>query len=252
MDSQVSLAGLFELGTHRGNSRSKLNSRLKKRIFGFTNGLCVVDLVQTIDSLTSVSDFLYKLGQKRRQVIIIGTSDHIKDLIPDFAKSFNIDGGMPFVNNRWLGGTLTNWSTVKKTLKTLEKLESYEQNEEFYKKLARNEQLNIQKEKTKITKFFAGLKNLKNNHPGAVLLLDAAVNPVTIKEAQAVKVPVIAFTNTSIKLLPDNLDTTVVCNVNSTNTVKFLISTLSESYNKGLSVGIEMKEEAQKETKVKE
>lgn len=237
---QISLMNLFETGTHRGNSRSKLNPRLRSKVYGFSSGLCVIDLVKTIESVETVSNFLFKLGEQRKQLLIVGTSDHIKETVPRYAGSFD-SGQMPYVNNRWLGGTLTNWSTIKKTLKTLEKLEDILNNTEFYNSLTRNEQLNLQKEKFRVSRFFDGLKVLRNNRPGAVVILDGANNPIAVKEAELMKVPVVLLTNTSVKTLPNDISKTVVCNIYSVNTVEFITKYMINAYNLGYKKGAENK-----------
>lgn len=229
---------LFELGTQRGNSRSKLNPKLKKRVFGFTQGLCIIDLVQTIDSISKTADFLSSLAEKKRQILLVGTSDHIKDSLSSYAAKFN-SGLMPYINYRWLGGTLTNWSTIKKTLKTLEKLDNILENKEFFEKLSRNEQLNVIKKQERVAKFFAGLRPLRSNRPGAVIVVDGPNNAIAIKEAESVGVPVIVLTNTSIKILPKDLSNTITCNIHSISSVDFILNYLIESYNKGFAVGNE-------------
>jgi small subunit ribosomal protein S2 len=228
---------LFEVGAHRGNKKSKLNPKLKSRVYGFNNNLCLINLVETNNSIEACAEMMYKLGQKRKQVLLVGTSKHIKDLVPDFAAKFQ-NGPMPYVDNRWLGGTLSNWSTIKKTLKTLEKLESYEENKEFFGKLARNEQLNIGRKKAKISKLFKGLVNLKNNRPGTVLILDANNNDIAIKESDGIKVPVLTISNTNTLSLPENLKYTIVSNTNSINSISLITDFLIEAYNEGLAAGI--------------
>jgi small subunit ribosomal protein S2 len=241
----LSLMSLFEIGAHRGGGKSKLNPKLKNKVYTIQNAMCVVDLVKTITSVEEITEFLFKLGQRKRQVLIVGTSEHIKQIVPEIASKFTI-GEMPFINHRWLGGTLTNWSTIKKTLKTLEKLENIEKDEAFFKELARNEQLNVQNKQKKISKFFVGLKNMKSNRPGAVIVLDTAANAIAIKEAQAMKVPVISLASTSTKFLPNDLSKVVVCNTNSSNTVKLVLEQFVEAYNAG-SASPFVKEEDKKE-----
>lgn len=230
--SSLSLMSLFEVGSHRGASKSKLNPRLKSKVFSIQKGLCVIDLVQTIDAINKASEFFYNLGKTRKQVLIVGTFDHIKDYVPELSNQFS-GSPMPFVNYRWLGGTITNWSTIKKTLKTLEKIENIENNQEFYNSLTRNEKLNLRTKKKRISKFFEGLKNLKNNKPGAVLVLDTYFNAISIREAQIASVPVIAFSNTNSKYLPFSLDKLILCNTNSKATVEFICNQLVEAYNQG-------------------
>jgi small subunit ribosomal protein S2 len=236
MSSQISLMNLFEVGAARGNSRSHLNPRLKNRVYGYSQGLCVIDLAETLTSLEKAKTLLQTTGERRKQVLIVGTSRHLQDKTAEYAGSFG--SGAPYVNNRWLGGTITNWSTIRKTLKSLEKLENIESNEEFFSKLARNEQLNVQKEKARMEKFFGGLRTLKSNRPGAIIVLDTPANPVAIKEAESMNVPVIALTNTSVSYLPQSLTHTILFNNYSLNALDMVVSELTSAYNQGLEAQV--------------
>jgi small subunit ribosomal protein S2 len=249
-NKQLSLIDLFKVGAHRGNSKSKLNPRLKKYIYGVENGLCLIDLVETKNSIDTVEAFMKKLGQRKKQVLLVGTSKHLQEAVSEFAKDF-AGGEMPYINNRWLGGTLTNWATIRKTLKTLEKLENIVSNKSFFDKLSRNEQLNMQREVKKLSKFFGGLKTLKNNRPGAVLVLDSNSNAVAIKEADVVKVPVVALSNVNTKILPKSIDNVIVTNTNSTNTVDLILKRLINSYNEGFENALPVKKEVSEEEKAK-
>jgi small subunit ribosomal protein S2 len=232
--NEISLMSLYQVGAQRGNRKSRLNPRLKNAVYGFNKGICLIDLVKTQNSMGECASLLQRLGQKKKQVLIVGTSKHLKEEIQNFAKQFG-DSGMPFVNSRWLGGTISNWSTIKKTLKTLEKLEKIEENKEFFGKLSKNEQLNILRKKEKINKFFEGLVNLKNSRPGALIVLDAAENPIAIREADSMGIPVIALTNTSSTTLPQSLKYTIVSNVHSLKAVQLIMSHLVEAYNNGFN-----------------
>jgi small subunit ribosomal protein S2 len=229
--NQISLMSLFQVGAHRGNRKSKLNPRLRTKVHGFAKGLCQIDLAKTNTSVDLAADILKKLGSKKRQVLVVGTSKHISPLVEDFSKKFTLP--MPYVNNRWLGGTLTNWSTIRKTLKDKEKKEKIKANADFFSKLARNEQLGIDRELIKLRSIFDGLVPMKTNRPGAIIVLDADENKVSIQEAQVLGVPVIALTNTSTVFLPNNLDSTICINTNSTKAVDLVLAHLVESYNSG-------------------
>jgi small subunit ribosomal protein S2 len=242
MAQSLSLMNLFEVGAYRGNGRSKMNAKLKSRIYAYKNGLCIIDLVQTLETIERVNDFIEKLGQQKKQILVVGTSEHIKKLVPDFAAKFGSQG-MPYINNRWLGGTLTNWMTIKKTLKTLDKLESIEANQEFFHQLARNEQLNVQKKKAKVENFFGGLKKIKSNHPGAILVLDAPNNPVAIKEAESMGVPIIALTNTSVPYLPKDISNVILVNIYSSNAIDLVMEQFVNSYVNGLETSANIKPE---------
>lgn len=233
---QLSLMQLFQVGAHRGSSKSKLNPKLKSSVYGVENGLCLINLVETNKSIQTAANLIRTLGMKKRQILVVGTSKHLQNLTVSTAAKFVSPA--PYVNFRWLGGSLTNWSTIKKTLKTLEKLENIENNKEFFQKLTRNERLAIQRDKTKISRFFSGLVNLKNNKPGALLVLDVANHSVPILEAQKMGIPVIALTSTASKFLPEKLDTTIVTNIFSIKAVELILDNLVESYNEGYQAGI--------------
>ncbi len=231
---QISLMHLFSLGAHRGNKKSALNPRLKKRVYGVNKGLSVIDLVETKASLERCARLLDKIGQKKGQLLVVGTSVHTKKIVEDFVSKVT-NGQAAYVNYRWLGGTLTNWSTIRKTLKTLDKTKSMVSDRDFFDRLSRNEQLALSRKLVKLEKFFNGLTVLKNNKPSAVIVLDAKDNPVAIKEAEAMKIPVIAITNTNVGVLPEDLQYTIVCNTSSINCLKLIMEVLSDAYNEGFN-----------------
>jgi small subunit ribosomal protein S2 len=240
---KLSLMSLFEVGAHRGNKKSKLNPKLRKSVFGTDKGMTLIDLVKTKDSLEKVSSLFYSLGSKKKQILIVGTSKHLTVKTQEISEQFKPEQ-MPYVNHRWLGGTLTNWPTIKKTLNTLEKLRNIEGDANFLSKLSKNERLSIKRKKEKIERFFAGLTKLKSNKPAAVFVLDTPENDIAIKEAEIMNIPVIALTNTSTTFLPSSLDNTIVCNINSINTIELVLNLLVESYNEGYKDSIEIKEDS--------
>jgi small subunit ribosomal protein S2 len=231
--SAISLMSLYQVGAHRGGKKSKLNPRLKSQVYGFNRGLCLIDLAQTSDTMNRIEQLVKKVGSKKRQILIVGTSKHVKKIVPEYSEKF-LAGPMPYVNSRWLGGALTNWPTVKKTLKTLENLNKIIENEEFFTKLSKNEQLNIVRKRDKINKFFEGLAYLKHNRPGAVLVLNASEDPIAIAEADTKGVPVISFSSTSTTNLPNSLDYNLTTNIHSINAIRLFMDRIVESYNQGV------------------
>jgi len=249
--SAVSLMSLYKVGAHRGNRKTRLNPRLKNRIYGFKQDLCLIDLAKTQDSLVAAQKLLYTLGSRKKQVLIVGTSKYARMSVPKYAAAFST-GPMPYVNSRWLGGTVTNWQTIKKTLKTLEKLKKIIENEEFFNKLSKNERLNVVRRHEKISKFFAGLSYLKSNCPGAVIVLNASDDPIAIQEADVSGIPVIALSNTSTLSLPKDLSYTIIMNNHSIKAVDLVAEQLIEAYNKGSEnqVTSEVTQAKPEETKV--
>lgn len=230
--SQISMMELFKVGAHRGNKKQKLNPKLKSYVYGSANGLSLIDLAKTQEVLSKIADLAFKLGKTRKQILFVGTEKHVQEVVKEAAGK-TTPKQSPFVNQRWLGGTLTNWSTVKKTLKTLEKNQKIIENKEFFDTLSRNEQLSLTRETEKLNLIFGGLANLKSNRPGAVFILDGQNNYVAMNEAKTVNVPIISLISTATQTLPESLDYTVVSNNNSTKFVQIVADLVVESYNKG-------------------
>ena len=230
MTSQLSLMDLYQAGAHRGGKKSSINPSIRSRVHSFRSGIAVVDLAQTNTQLKAATEVMAKVGASRKPILIVGTSPHINEYVVEISKKF-ASGPQPYVDHRWLGGTLTNWMTIKKTLKTLDKLRNIIQDGEFFDKLARNEQLRLKRQETKISRTFGGLTTLKSNRPGAVFVLDADVNQNAIKEADIMNVPVVAFGSTAIPHLPKDPKKTVIFNTYSINAVELLTNALLEAYN---------------------
>jgi small subunit ribosomal protein S2 len=237
--SQISLMDLFKVGSHRGNKKQKLNPKLRSFVYGAKQGLSLIDLAKMQDSLARIEELLFSLGKTRKQVLIVGTQKHVQTKVKELAAAMGAKG-MPFINQRWLGGTLTNWATVKKTLKTLEKNEKILENAEFFATLSRNEQLNITRETEKLRQIFGGLVDLRSNRPGAVLVLDGENNHVAIQEADAMKVATISLLNTASVSLPSHLDFALVCNNNSKLLIDLLSGRFADAYNNGLAEAAEV------------
>lgn len=244
----ISLINLHKVGAHRGGKKSSLNPKLKPFVYGYNNGLCLIDLTKSSDSLKQVEDLARKLGTKKRQILLVSTSKHLKKIVSDYANQFST-GVMPFVNSRWLGGSLTNWLTIKKTLKLLDNLTKIIDNEEFYKKLTKNEQLNTVRKRDKIFKFFEGLVHLRHSSPGAIIVLNSNDDPIAIAEAEKKGIPVISFSSTSTKHLPKSLDHHIVTNVYSVNAIKLFMNRIISAYNEGVQIGVAQQQSSTEDKK---
>ena len=246
MKTKLSLMDLYSVGAHRGNHKSRQNPKLKSYIHSVDrNQICIIDLVKTIESLNKAMDLMESLALKKRQVFVVGTSKYLGTYTTDFIKAF-VSEPMPYVDNGWVGGTLTNWTTVRKTLKTLDKLENIKNNAKFYDELSRNEQLGIDRELEKKLARFGGLKNLKTNRPGAILILDTVKNQNAILEAEVNNVPIISLTNLNTVLLPKSLEHSIIFNNTSMEAVKMITGELLNAYNSGFEQGSVLAEENNK------
>lgn len=227
MKTAISLIDLFKRGCHKGRSKSKTFPKMSQYIFGYSQGMSIIDLVKTKDSLDKTLDFVYKLGETNRQILIVGTSKHISDLVVSY--SAKMGTGMPFVSWRWLGGTLTNWDTIKKTLKTLSKFKALRDDKDEIATLKKKERLSINRKIEKLELIFGGLVNLKNNRPAAILVLDPTKDDLAVKEAGGI--PVIGLANTNEN--PLGVDYLIPSNTYSRAFVDFFLEKVVESYNAG-------------------
>lgn len=238
MSSNLSLMNLFQTGAQRGNSKSKLNPKLAKYVYTVKDQICFWDLVKVKKNIDEAILLMNKNGSKKRQILLVGTSHHVKGLVESVSKEF-LNEEMPYVCNRWIGGTLTNRKTINISVNGIKKIESYEQNEKFYKNLSSNEKLILSKNKNRSNRLFGGIRSLKAAKPGCVIIFDGANNSSAIKEAEILEIPLIVITNASTIYLPTKNAIIIPCNNNSIKTVELIAKELALGYNEGLKSFVE-------------
>lgn len=238
MSSNLSLMNLFQTGAQRGNSKSKLNPKLAKYVYTVKDQICFWDLVKVKKNIDEAILLMNKNGSKKRQILLVGTSHHVKGLVENLSKEF-LNEEMPYVCNRWIGGTLTNRKTINISVNGIKKIESYEQNEKFYKNLSSNEKLILSKNKNRSNRLFGGIRSLKAAKPGCVIIFDGANNSSAMKEAEILGIPLIIITNASTIYLPTKNAIIIPCNNNSIKTVELIAKELLLGYNEGLKSFVE-------------
>ena len=245
----ISLIDLFKRGCHKGRARSKTYPKMADSIYGFQHGISIIDLTKTKNEMEIALDFVQKLGETNKQMIIVGTGKHISDLVIESSKKMGT--GMPYVAERWLGGTLSNWDTVRKTLKTLSRLKSLRENQEEFSELKKKERLSIERRIQKLESVFGGLSILKNNHPAAIVVLDITKDDLAVREAGSI--PVVALINTNEN--PGDIKFRIPANTYSRSLVSFFLDKLVESYNLGQEIRVkemaETKEVKKEDIRVK-
>ena len=238
MSSNLSLMNLFQTGAQRGNKKSKLNPKLAKYVYTVKDQICFWDLVKVKTNIDEAVALMNKNGSKKRQILLVGTSHHVKELVENLSKEF-LNEEMPYVCNRWIGGTLTNRKTINISVNGIKKIESYEQNEKFYKNLTSNEKLILSKNKNRSNRLFGGIRTLKAAKPGCVVIFDGANNSSAMKEAEILGIPLIVVTNASTIYLPTKNTIIIPCNNNSIKTVELIAKELLLGYNEGLKSFVE-------------
>ena len=189
--ARVTLKQLLEAGVHFGHQTKRWNPKMAKYIFGEKNGIYIIDLEKTLKSLDQACDFLLKVASAGNAVLFVGTKKQAQTPIEEAAVRCH----MPYVKERWLGGMLTNFSTIKKSISRLEQIEAMEK-EGTYEFLKKKEVMHLQKEREKLMKNLSGVRNM-HRLPGAVFVIDPKKEEIAIREAIRLNIPVIALIDTN-------------------------------------------------------
>lgn len=187
----VTMKSLLESGVHFGHQVKRWDPRMKKYIFAERNGIHIIDLQKTITAIKDSYDVVRKVASSGKSVLFIGTKKQAQQAIAKEAERC----GMYYVNNRWLGGTLTNFTTIKKSLLRLKKIEKMEVDGTF-DKLTKKEVAAYMKEKETLTKNYGGMKDMKEL-PGAVFIIDTHKEQIAVAEARRMGIPIIAIVDTN-------------------------------------------------------
>lgn len=206
---------MFEVGAHYGYSRTRRHPTTKPFIYGSKNRTDIIDLEKTEAQLTQAEELLKTIAGSGRQVIFVGSKPELRDLVKGAAESL----GMPYVDERWIGGTLTNWKQIKSRVVMLEDLgEKSEEGTLMYK--TKKEKLLLERKIEKLGRRFGGLTTLKGI-PAALIVIDGREEINAVTEAKMMGIPVIALSNTDndIRLV----DFPIIANDNSRKSVDFFL-----------------------------
>ena len=194
----VTMKSLLESGVHFGHQVKRWDPRMKKYIFASRNGIHIIDLQKTIAAIRESYEAVRKIASSGKSVLFVGTKKQAQQAIQKEAERC----GMFYVNNRWLGGMLTNFSTIKKSLQRLKKIEKMEVDGTFAN-LTKKEVSALQKEKAKLEKNLGGIKEMKEL-PGAIFIIDTHKEQIAVAEAHRMGIPVTAVVDTNCN--PEGID----------------------------------------------
>ena len=187
----VTIRQLLDSGVHFGHQTRRWNPKMKRFILTERSGSHIIDLQQTAKGLVGASRFVTATAQAGKPVLFVGTKRAARDIVQEEA----VRAGQFFVNHRWLGGTLTNWVTVKKSIERLIKLEKA-RDEGRFELLTKKEALELNREIEKMTKTLGGFKNMKSL-PAAIFIIDPRKEHIAVKEANTLGIPVIGLCDTN-------------------------------------------------------
>ena len=229
----VSMKQLLEAGVHFGHQTRRWNPKMSLYIFGERNGIHIIDLQKTVKKLKEAYQFTKDLAASGETIVFVGTKKQAQDAIREEADRC----GMPYVNYRWLGGMLTNFTTVKKSISYLKELESISEKEMAER--SKKEQSMLNKDKEKLVRSLGGIKNMPKL-PGAIFVIDTKKEHIAVQEARKLGIPVIAVVDTNCD--PGEVDVVIPGNDDAIRAVKLMASVMASAVLEGRSKELEGRE----------
>lgn len=248
----VTMRELLESGVHFGHQTRRWNPRMKPYVFGARNGIYIIDLQKTVDQTRAACAFATQVASEGKKVLFVGTKKQAKEVIEEEAKR----AGMYFVTNRWLGGMLTNYQTVKASIDRLKKLEALKISPEW-DETPKKEQSRLDRELDNLRKSLGGIQDMKKL-PGAIFVIDTEKEHIAVKEAKKLGIPTIAVVDTNCD--PSNITYVIPGNDDAIRSIRLFARLISDSCIEGSKIFQEklraqenldgMKEEVDTEKKV--
>ncbi len=226
----VSMKQLLEAGVHFGHQTRRWNPKMSAYIFGERNGIHIIDLQKTVKKLKEAYQYVKDLAAAGESIIFVGTKKQAQDAIKEEAERC----GMYFVNYRWLGGMLTNFTTIKNSIAYLRELETMSEQE--LSKRSKKEQAGLLKDRAKLERSLGGIKNM-SRLPGAIFVIDTKKEHIAVQEARKLGIPVVAVVDTNCD--PDEVDVLVPGNDDAIRAVKLMTATVANAVLEGRSKELE-------------
>ncbi len=224
----VSIKELLEAGVHFGHQTKKWNPKVKPYIFGQRNGIYIIDLQKTLRLFKDACEFVASMGEQGKPILFVGTKRQAQEAVREEAER----SGNFYVNQRWLGGLLTNWETVKRSVETLKRLDELVQQENGHD-LSKKELARIEKRRVKLSKVFAGIKEMKQP-PAALFVVDPKKERIAVSEANRRGIRVVAVVDTNCD--PDGIDYIIPGNDDAIRSIRLFASRIADSYLEGAQV----------------
>ncbi|ABS73996.1 30S ribosomal protein S2 [Bacillus sp. L381] len=219
--SVISMKQLLEAGVHFGHQTRRWNPKMKRYIFTERNGIYIIDLQKTVKKVEEAYNFTKNLAAEGGKILFVGTKKQAQDSVKEEA----VRSGMYYVNQRWLGGTLTNFETIQKRIKRLKDIEKMQENGTF-EVLPKKEVVQLKKELERLEKFLGGIKDMKDL-PDALFIIDPRKERIAVAEARKLNIPIIGIVDTNCD--PDEIDVVIPANDDAIRAVKLLTSKMADA-----------------------
>tara|TARA_B100001029_G_scaffold157415_1_gene143439 strand:+ start:893 stop:1780 length:888 start_codon:yes stop_codon:yes gene_type:complete len=224
-DSVITMKQLLEAGVHFGHQSSQWNPAMKEYIYGSRNGIHIIDLQKTLKSFLVAYDFVRDIVSSGKDILFVGTKKQAQSIIQEEALKCD----MPFVNSRWLGGTLTNFNTIRSRVEYLIQLRKLKEDGEM-DNLPKKEQISLNREMKKLEYLLNGILNMRKM-PGAIFVVDTRKEDIAIKEAKKIGIPIVGIVDTNSN--PADADYVIPSNDDAVRAVKLCIEKIGNASNEG-------------------
>ncbi len=219
--SVISMKQLLEAGVHFGHQTRRWNPKMKKYIFTERNGIYIIDLQKTVKKVEEAYNFVKELAGNGGTVLFVGTKKQAQESVKDEAAR----SGMYFVNQRWLGGTLTNFETIQKRITRLKDIERMSEDGTF-EVLPKKEVVQLKKQQERLEKFLGGIKDMKGL-PDALFIIDPRKERIAVAEAHKLNIPIVGIVDTNCD--PDEIDYVIPANDDAIRAVKLLTGKMADA-----------------------
>jgi len=236
MAEKITTQSLMDAGVHFGHLTRKWNPKMSEYIYMENNGIHIIDLNKTLKCLEEATFAIKNIVRSGRKIMFVATKKQAKDIINQEATRLN----MPYVTERWLGGMLTNFATIRKSLKKLAQIDKLMKDEAF-NNLAKRERLMVTREKAKLEKLLGGITDL-NRLPAALFVIDVKREHIAVAEAQKLNIPVFAMVDTNSA--PSNIDFPIPSNDDAFKSISIITGHLGKAIEEALMERKKDKEEA--------
>lgn len=219
--TDITMRQLLEAGVHFGHQTRYWNSKMKPYIYGVRHNVHIINLEDTLPMFRDALKFLGNIAETRGKILFVGTKFAARDILKEEATRC----GMPYVNYRWLGGMLTNYKTIRQSIRRLKEIETKAQDQEYLAKLTKKEGLNLMREKEKLTVVLEGIKHM-GGLPDAIFVIDVGNEKIAIAEAKRLGIPVVGVVDTNCS--PEGIDYVIPGNDDALRSIRFYCQTIAD------------------------
>jgi len=236
--AKIEIKELIESGVHFGHLTRKWNPNMSPYIYMERNGIHIINLYKTSSKIQEATKALNKIAQSGRKILFVATKKQAKDIVSEMAKKVK----MPYITERWPGGMLTNFVTIRKAVKKMTSIDRMKKDGTF-ETLSKKEKLQVDRLREKLDKNLGSISEM-TRLPGAVFIVDIKREHIAIKEAQKLKIPIFAMVDTNSD--PRDVDFVIPANDDASKSIRKILSIVVESIKEGLSERLKLKEESAK------